>query len=103
APCRGRSSRSRRAAARARRSAAPAPASRPAASYVEPGVLEVEGADDATHPVVADHAFAPQLRDGLPLGVEQLASQPLVVLRASLRRAVGPRGGARGGERLADT
>ena len=34
----------------------------PRASHVEPGVLEVEVADDAAHHVVADHALLPQVR-----------------------------------------
>ena len=76
-----------------------------AASDVEPGVLEIEVALDAVHDGVVDAALPPQLDDRAPLGVEQLAPQPLVVLRALLdlrrrpRRRSAPRSGWRGSGR----
>src|SRR5439155_13656371 len=57
-------------------------------SDIEAGVLEVEIALDKVHDVVVDSPLTPQLDDRSALGVEQLAAQPLVVLRPLLDRAV---------------
>ena len=78
---------------------------RPSGSDVEPGVLEVEVALHAVHDRVVDAPLAAQLLDGVALGVEQLAAQPLVVLRPLLdlrrrpRRRSARRSGSRGSGR----
>src|SRR5689334_10523648 len=57
-------------------------------SHVEPGVLEVEVALNAVHDRVADPPLPAEIDHGGSLGVQELAAQPLVVLRALLDRAV---------------
>ena len=51
---------------------------------VQPGVLEVEVALDPPHRVVADPALAPQVDQRVALRLEDLAQQPLVVVRAAV-------------------
>src|SRR6187399_1190141 len=60
-------------------------------SDVEPRSLEVEVALDPPHHLVADLARVPQLDHGAPLGLEQLAPQPLVLERTLLDLAVAVR------------
>src|SRR5215210_3377518 len=51
---------------------------------LEPGVLKVEVSLDPVHHVVADRARVAELDDGVSLGLEQLAHQPLPGARAGL-------------------
>src|SRR5215218_1817633 len=51
---------------------------------LEPGVLKVEVSLDPVHHVVADRALVAELDDGVSLGLEQLAHQPLPGARAVL-------------------
>ena len=68
-------------------------------SDVESLVLEIEIAGDTQPDVVADHPASAKLEKSVPLGLEQLAAQPLVVLRAGLDRRRRPRRrGARGSD-----
>ena len=55
---------------------------------VQPCVLEVEIARDPLHDVVVDSAFAAKRDHRCPLGIEQLAQEPLVRLRLLLDRSV---------------
>src|SRR5579864_6024395 len=57
-------------------------------SDVEARILEIEVALDDVHHVVVDPSLAPEVDDRAPLRVEQLAAQPLIVLRLLLDRAV---------------
>ena len=61
-----------------------------ARSDVEALVLEVQVTGDAHPDVVRDRAAPPKLDESGPLGLEQLAAQSLVVLRAGLDRTVVP-------------
>src|SRR5262249_22638985 len=56
--------------------------------HVEPHVLEVEVALDSVHDLVADPAAVAELDDRAPLGLEQLAAEPLVALGLLLEGAV---------------
>src|SRR5207248_2017097 len=60
----------------------------PCDSDIEAGVLEVEVALDPAHDVVADPALAPQRDDLGPLGLEELAPEPLVAGGPLLDRVV---------------
>ncbi len=55
---------------------------------VEPLVLEIEVALHPAHDVVVDAAFQPEPAELLPLGLEQLAAQPLVAQGLVFDRAV---------------
>src|SRR5215218_10478379 len=62
---------------------------------LEPGVLKVEVALDSVHHVVADRTLVAELDDGVALGVEQLAHQPLLGPRPVLVAVVGDLAGLR--------
>src|SRR6185436_7259014 len=55
---------------------------------VQAQVLQIEVAGDAAGDLVVDQLTPPEIGDRLPLGVEQLAPQALVLLRLLLDRAV---------------
>ena len=59
-------------------------------SDVEALILEIEIAADTYPDLVADHPASPKLEKSVPLRVEQLATEALVVLRAGLDGAVVP-------------